>query len=156
MGKEEEEGGSPWLQRCAQLHFAVKEKGFFRRDAGGMAAGVDGDPTRSCFPTAHPLSSEGAALVPHPEPDHLGDGGLVLPQGPQVCLLLEGGDVVVDVEDVDPDAPRRLLPAPVPGDDGQGVALRGLKVQPSRQEDYTRVFVQRETEGTGKEGEKPW
>lgn len=92
-------------------------------------------------------------LVPHPEPDHLGDGGLVLPQRPQVRLLLEGGHVVVDVQDVDPGAPCRLLPATVPGDDGQGVALRGLEVQPSRQQDHARVLVQGET--GGKKGASP-
>lgn len=88
------------------------------------------------------IPSRGAAPVPHPQPDHLGDGGLVLPQGAQVCLLLEGGDVVVDVEDVDPDTPCCLLPTAVPGNDGQGVALRGLEIQPSRQEDKARVLVQ--------------
>lgn len=86
-------------------------------------------------------------LVPHPEPDHLGDGGLVLAQRPQVRLFLEGGHVVVDVQDVDPGTPCCLLPAAVPGNDGQGVALRGLEVQPSRQQDHTRVFVQGETGG---------
>ena len=80
--------------------------------------------------------------MPHPEPDHLGDGGLVLPQSPQVCLLLKGGDIVIDIEDIDPDTSRCLLPAAIPGNDGQGVALRGLKVQPSCQEDYARVLVQ--------------
>lgn len=90
-------------------------------------------------------------MVPHPEPDHLGDGGLVLPQGPQVSLLLEGGDVVIDVQDVDPDPPRGLLAAAVAGDDGQRVALRGLKVQPGSQDDHTRVLVQGEAEGTAKE-----
>lgn len=51
---EEEEGGSPWLQHHTQLQFAAKHKRFFRKDAGGMAAGVDRDLTRSCLPNAHP------------------------------------------------------------------------------------------------------
>lgn len=77
------------------------------------------------------VPSQGATPVPHPEPDHLGDRRLILPQGPQVGLLLEGGNIVIDVEDIDPDTPCRLLPAAIPGNDSQGVALRGLKVQPS-------------------------
>ena len=51
---EEEEGGSLRLQHRIQLHFAVKRKAVFRRDAGGTAAGVDGDLTRSRLPTVHP------------------------------------------------------------------------------------------------------
>lgn len=95
-----------------------------------------------------------ATAVPHPEPDHLGDRGLVLPQGTQVSLFLEGGDIVIDIEDVDPGAPRGLLAATVAGNDGQRVALRGLKVQPGRQDDHTRVLVQGEAEGAAKEGGK--
>lgn len=88
------------------------------------------------------LNGDLAPAVPHPETDHLGDRGLVLSQCPQVCLLLEGGHVVIDIQDVDPDAPCCLLTATIPCNDSQRVALHGLKVQSGYQQDHTRVLVQ--------------
>lgn len=96
-------------------------------------------------------------LASYPEPHQLGDGRLILPQGPHIGILLEGGHVVVDVQHVDPDPAGGLLTTPVPGDDCQGEALDELIVQSGDQQDESCVLVQREPV-SGRTGERkgPW
>lgn len=97
------------------------------------------------------------SLAPYPEPHQLCDGRLILSQGTHVGILLEGGHIVIDVQNIDPDPACGLLSAPIPGNDCQSEALDELIVQFGDQHDKSRVLVQREPGSGRKEDERtPW
>lgn len=68
-------------------------------------------------------------LISYPETDQLIDWRLIFPDSPQIGVFLEGGDIIIDVQNINPHTPRCLFPTPIPGDDCQCVALCGLIVQ---------------------------
>lgn len=78
----------------------------------------------------------------HPDSCHHLDGLFVLSQRASVRVLLEERRVVVDVQHIDTDPPRRLLPAAVPRQHGQRETTHQLIIQTVPQNDPTCLFIQ--------------